>query len=259
MEGYIQKEALLFFQAAGAGILLLLGYDLLLALRAVIVHSPALVALEDLLYWICTGFLAFAGLYRANEGRLRSYLFLGVLLGAWLWGSTVNPLAVKLFAGIMGIPVFFAKKMTKRLLFFLKRCKIFLCLVVGKKKAGKKAHCRQRKDQGVLRGAGELGSSKKAAVRKRTRNNYLGMIMIAVIVLVLLGWMLMESRDLRNRLAINNARVSELQLSLENETARTEEIDELKEYMQTDEFAEEVARERLGLVKENEIVFKEEN
>ena len=34
--------------------------------------------------------------------------------------------------------------------------------------------------------------------------------------------------------------------------------DRRTEYMQTDEYAAEVARDRLGLVKDNEIVFEEE-
>ena len=34
--------------------------------------------------------------------------------------------------------------------------------------------------------------------------------------------------------------------------------DELKEYMTTDEYVEEIARDKLGLVKDNEIVFREE-
>ena len=34
---------------------------------------------------------------------------------------------------------------------------------------------------------------------------------------------------------------------------------QLKEYMKTDEYVEEAAREKLGLVKDNEIVFQEEN
>ena len=38
----------------------------------------------------------------------------------------------------------------------------------------------------------------------------------------------------------------------------TKEIDEQKEYMQTDEYIAEVARDKLGLVKGNEIVFEEE-
>ena len=36
-------------------------------------------------------------------------------------------------------------------------------------------------------------------------------------------------------------------------------IEAEKEYMKTDEYVEEAAREKLGLVKDNEIVFQEEN
>ena len=45
---------------------------------------------------------------------------------------------------------------------------------------------------------------------------------------------------------------------IKKEEERTKEIEETKEYMQSDEYAEKVARDKLGLVKNNEIVFKEE-
>ena len=45
---------------------------------------------------------------------------------------------------------------------------------------------------------------------------------------------------------------------IEEEQARTQEIEDLKQYMLTDEYAEQAAREKLGLVKENEIIFQEE-
>ena len=54
-------------------------------------------------------------------------------------------------------------------------------------------------------------------------------------------------------------RAEALSQQLEEEQARTEEIKELKEYMQTDEYAEQAAREKLGLVKDNEIIFQEAN
>jgi len=38
---------------------------------------------------------------------------------------------------------------------------------------------------------------------------------------------------------------------------RTDDITALKEYMQTDEYIEKTAREKLGMVKDNEILFKE--
>ena len=45
---------------------------------------------------------------------------------------------------------------------------------------------------------------------------------------------------------------------IKDEEARTKEIDELKKYMQTYEYAKEVARDKLGLVEGNQIIFKEE-
>lgn len=102
-----------------------------------------------------------------------------------------------------------------------------------------------------------MESSKKEKVKKRA-NNRLGMAAIAGITLVLLGVTVTESKNLENRLAYYNARAASLQESIEDEKARAEEIKEKKEYMQTDEYIEEVARNRLGLVKDNEIVFEEE-
>ncbi|MDO4277106.1 MAG: septum formation initiator family protein [Eubacteriales bacterium] len=84
------------------------------------------------------------------------------------------------------------------------------------------------------------------------------MLAIAMVVLVLLGGLMMESKGLESRLAVYDAKAASLEQAIEDEKARTEEIDQLKKYMQTDEYVEEVARDKLGLVKDNEIVFKEE-
>ena len=67
-----------------------------------------------------------------------------------------------------------------------------------------------------------------------------------------------QSSDLQEKLAGYDAKAESLQQDIEDEQARTEEIDKLKRYMETDEYAEGVARERLGLVKDNETVFKKE-
>ena len=84
------------------------------------------------------------------------------------------------------------------------------------------------------------------------------MLAIALVVLVLLGGLMHESRNLRERLAVYDAKAATIEQEIENEQARTEDIDKLKEYMQTDEYVAEVARDRLGLVKSNETVFEEE-
>ncbi|MBQ8305872.1 MAG: septum formation initiator family protein [Blautia sp.] len=84
------------------------------------------------------------------------------------------------------------------------------------------------------------------------------MLAIALVVLMLLGISAMQSRRLENRLTLYNNKAETLEERIEEEIARTEEIDNLKKYMNTDQYAEEIARNRLGLVKENEIVFQEQ-
>ncbi len=50
----------------------------------------------------------------------------------------------------------------------------------------------------------------------------------------------------------------ELLAEISDEQERTKEIEELKKYVQTKKYVEEVAKERLGLVYKDEILFKAE-
>lgn len=103
-----------------------------------------------------------------------------------------------------------------------------------------------------------MGNSKKKKRKKKIGYNSLGMFAIALVAVLLLGGLMRQSSDLQEKLTGYDAKAESLQQDIEDEQARTEEIDKLKRYMETDEYAEEVARERLGLVKDNETVFKKE-
>ncbi len=119
-------ETILFLKAVGLGAILILCYDLLIALRRVISHHFAAVALEDLVFWLTAALMIFSRVYCTNQGILRSFLFLGMLLGAILCRSTISPLFIRGAAVVLGIPVVFVKFSTKRLLFLVRRCKIYL-------------------------------------------------------------------------------------------------------------------------------------
>ena len=103
-----------------------------------------------------------------------------------------------------------------------------------------------------------MKKSKKRRSNQKIANNYLVMAAIAIVVLILLVGLTMQSNNLKARIAVYDAKAAALQQSIEDEQDRTKEIDEQKEYMQTDEYIAEVARDKLGLVKGNEIVFEEE-
>lgn len=104
-----------------------------------------------------------------------------------------------------------------------------------------------------------MKKSKKKKNKKRIANNYLGMAAIAIVVLLLLGGLTYQSQTLKARIAVYDAKASALEDSIAGEQERTQEIDEQKEYMQTDEYIAEVARDKLGLVKGKRSYLKKRN
>ena len=84
------------------------------------------------------------------------------------------------------------------------------------------------------------------------------MLSITFVVAILFIAMMTHSISVEKQLSQYQQELEELDNKMTEETERTKEIDDMKEYMETDEYAEEVARDKLGLVKDNEIVFKEQ-
>lgn len=84
------------------------------------------------------------------------------------------------------------------------------------------------------------------------------MLSITFVVAILFIAMMTQSISVEKQLSQYQQELEELDNKMTEETERTKEIDDMKKYMETDEYAEEVARDKLGLVKDNEIVFKEQ-
>ncbi len=93
--------------------------------------------------------------------------------------------------------------------------------------------------------------------KKKNRQNRIAMLAITFVVGVLFFGMMSQSYALSRQLSDYKEQEKSLDTQIEEENERTAEIDDLKEYMQTDEYVEEIARDKLGLVKDNEIVFRE--
>lgn len=86
----------------------------------------------------------------------------------------------------------------------------------------------------------------------------MGMLLVTTVVLMMLLVVTVKSVELREKRATYIAREEALMQEIEAEQARTEEIEEYGKYTQTKKFVEEVAKEKLGLVYEGEIIFKDQ-
>lgn len=99
---------------------------------------------------------------------------------------------------------------------------------------------------------------KKVAYRKRNQNR-LSMVLVALVVTLITVAVAMRSVELTQRRDELTQREQELNQQKLAEQQRAEEIEEFRKYTQTKRYVEEVAKDKLGLMYEGEVLFKEED
>lgn len=103
----------------------------------------------------------------------------------------------------------------------------------------------------------KMAKKPKPAFRRRKNENRLGMTMAISAILMMVAVVGINSLSLKQKQEKYAAREQELLMQIAAEEARTEELKELETYTKTKKYAEEVAKDKLGLVYENEIIFQE--
>ena len=108
-----------------------------------------------------------------------------------------------------------------------------------------------------------MKKKRTAAKRKNTKarrtdtQNKAAMIGISGVVSLLVIALLYQSVSLQKKIEANEVRKAQIAEAYAAELKRTEEIEQLQEEMQSDEYYEKIEKEKIGLVKDNEILFKE--
>lgn len=100
--------------------------------------------------------------------------------------------------------------------------------------------------------------ARKAAYRKRRQNRF-GMFLVSLVVLMLLVVVAFNSIELTAKKEAYRQREAALEEQIAAEQERALEIEEFEKYTHTKKYIEEVARDKLGLVYEGEILFEDEN
>lgn len=99
--------------------------------------------------------------------------------------------------------------------------------------------------------------ARKIAYRKK-RQNKAGMILVTVVVLMMLTVVTVKSMELKQQRDEYALREQQLMEEIAEEEARSDRIAEYEKYTQTKKYVEEIAKDKLGLVYEGEIIFKDE-
>ncbi len=98
--------------------------------------------------------------------------------------------------------------------------------------------------------------SSKRRQKKRVQTHRRSILSISFVVVMLIVVMSVNAMSLKAKEETYQIQVADLTNQIQEEEARSAEIDELEEYVGTDEYVEEVAKEKLGLVYENELIFR---
>ena len=93
---------------------------------------------------------------------------------------------------------------------------------------------------------------------KRRLQHRISIISISGVVVFLAVILSIGSISMQEKNRNYKAQEAELQEQIAAEIAREEEISELEEYVGTDAYIEDVAKEKLGLINPNEIIFQAE-
>lgn len=100
--------------------------------------------------------------------------------------------------------------------------------------------------------------SRKRHPKNRLQHHKRSVVAVSAVIVLMSAVIIVHGMALMESNRAYKVQEAELQALLDAEKERSEEIDELKDYIGTDEYIEGVAKEKLGMVRENEILFRSE-
>jgi len=99
---------------------------------------------------------------------------------------------------------------------------------------------------------------RKKRNQKKGSNRGAILIITGIVATLLIG-MTIQIRQMEQKNNAYKEQQAVLEQQIAEEDERTTEIADLEEYMQSQEYIEQVAKDKLGLVYEDEIIFKPES
>lgn len=99
----VSNQAYLFLVFIINGIIIGLLFDFFRIARKVFHTNDIVTYIEDILFWILTGIIILYSIFTFNNGELRLFMFLGILLGAFVYMVFVSSYIIKINVKIINM------------------------------------------------------------------------------------------------------------------------------------------------------------
>lgn len=83
MSAVVRQEAVFFLVSILTGMVLVWSYDIFRVFRKIVPHHTIAVDVEDLIYWLAVSLIVFGMIFKENNGVIRGFALVGILLGTW--------------------------------------------------------------------------------------------------------------------------------------------------------------------------------
>lgn len=98
-----QNQAYLFLVFSLTGVAIGILFDFFRILRRSIKTSNLATYIQDILFWILTGIIVLYSIWYFNNGELRIFVFLGLIIGLLIYMTTLSSIIVKIFTKLLVI------------------------------------------------------------------------------------------------------------------------------------------------------------
>ena len=97
----VQDQTYLFLVFSLTGIMIGLLFDFFRVLRKSFKTTDLITCIEDVIFWILTGILILYNIWYFNNGEIRLFIILGIILGVIIYLLTLSNIVVKVFTFII--------------------------------------------------------------------------------------------------------------------------------------------------------------
>lgn len=104
----------------------------------------------------------------------------------------------------------------------------------------------------------EMARRRRRAAYQKKKQNRVALVLVTAVLFMLIAIVTVKGSQLKTQQAAYQAQEKELQTKIDSEKQRSADLKEYSKYTQTDKFYADVAKEKLGLVYQDEIVFESE-
>lgn len=99
----VENQAYLFLVFSLTGVIIGILFDIFRVLRKSFKTSNIITYIEDIMFWILTGTLILYNIWYFNDGEIRFFMFLGMIMGILIYILTLSNLFIKINSSILEI------------------------------------------------------------------------------------------------------------------------------------------------------------